>query len=328
MRLLRLATVATAAAIAAALVTAPASAQQYPTRPINMIVSFPAGGSTDIGARVVSGIAEKIMGQPVVVVNKGGAGGQVGWTELARAKPDGYTIGFLNLPATNTTILDPERQAIFNEGSFTPIANQVLDPGVIWVAANSPFKTLKDLLDAAKAKPGTMRAATTGILSDDHLAILMVEEVNPGVNFRIVHLLGGAAQMKETLGGNIDVSFDNVGGIVPQVKSGQVRALAVMDVERSKFLPDVPTTKELGMPTVISSSTRGIAGPKGMDPALVKTLQEAFSKAMKDPEHIKRLEEAGLAIKIMVGAEYEKYYAETHEKAKKYTEWAKNRPQK
>lgn len=323
MRLLRLAKVVTAVALVAALGSAGASAQQYPTRPINLIVAFPAGGSTDIGARVLAGIAEKMIGQPIVVVNKGGAGGQVGWTELARAKPDGYTIGFLNLPATNTTILDPERQAIFNEGSFTPIANQVLDPGVIWVAANSPFKTLKDLLDAAKAKPGTLRAATTGILSDDHLAILMVEEANPGVSFRIVHLLGGAAQMKETLGGNIDVSFDNVGGIVPQVKAGQVRALAVMDTERSKFLPDVPTAKELGMPNVISSSTRGIGGPKGMDPAVVKKLQDVFVKAMADPDHIKRLEDAGLAIKPMIGDEYVKYFNETHEKAKKYTEWAK-----
>jgi tripartite-type tricarboxylate transporter receptor subunit TctC len=324
MRLVKLALAATTLA----LIAAPVMAQQYPTRPINLIVSFPAGGSTDIGARVVAGIAEKMIGQPIVVVNKGGAGGQVGWTELARAKPDGYTIGFINLPATNTTILDPERQAIFNEGSFTPIINQVLDPGVIWVAAESPFKTLKDVLDAAKSKPGTVRAATTGILSDDHLAILMVEEANPGVNFRLVHLLGGAAQMKETLGGNIDVSFDNVGSIVKQVKGGQVRALAVMDTVRSKFLPDVPTTKELGMPNVISSSTRGIAGPKGMDPALVKTLQDVLSKAMADADHVKRLEDAGLAIKIMIGGEYDKYYKETHEKAKKYTEWAKSRPQK
>jgi tripartite-type tricarboxylate transporter receptor subunit TctC len=313
----------TAVALVAALGSAGASAQQYPTRPINLIVAFPAGGSTDIGARVVAGIAEKMIGQPIVVVNKGGAGGQVGWTELARAKPDGYTIGFLNLPATNTTILDPDRQAIFNEGSFTPIANQVLDPGVIWVAANSPYKTLKDLIDAAKAKPGTVRAATTGILSDDHLAILMVEEANPGLSFRIVHLLGGAAQLKETLGGNIDVSFDNVGGVAPHVKSGQVRALAVMDTERSKFLPDVPTAKELGMPNVISSSTRGIAGPKGMDPAVVKKLQDVFVKAMADPDHTKRLEDAGLAIKPMVGEEYVKYFKATHEKAKKYTEWAK-----
>ena len=324
MKLLKLAMAATAAM----LIAAPAMAQQYPTRPINVIVAFPPGGSTDIGARVLAGIAEKIIGQPMVIVNKGGAGGQVGWTEMARAKPDGYTIGFLNLPATNTTILDPERQAIFNETSFTPIINQVLDPGVVWVAANSPFKTMKDVIDAAKSKPGTVRASTTGILSDDHLAILMVEEASPGSTFRIVHLLGSADQVKETLGGNIDVSFDNVGSIVKQVRGGQVRALAVMDTERSKFLPDVPTMKELGMPNVISSSTRGIAGPKGMDPAVVKTLQDVLAKAMTDADHVKRLEDAGLAIKVMVGVEYEKYYKETHEKAKKYTEWAKTRPQK
>jgi tripartite-type tricarboxylate transporter receptor subunit TctC len=302
-------------------------AQQYPTRPINLIVGFPAGGSTDIGARVVAGVAEKMIGQPIVVVNKGGAGGQVGWTELARAKPDGYTIGFLNLPATNTTILDPERQAIFNEGSFTPIINQVLDPGVVWVAANSPFKTLKDVLDAAKSKPGTVRAATTGILSDDHLAILMVEEANPGVNFRLVHLLGGAEQMKETLGGNIDVSFDNVGSIVKQVKGGQVRALAVMDTERSKFLPDVPTTVELGYKTVVSNSTRGIAGPAGIPAPVVAKLADILEKAMADPDHIKKMDAAGLALKVMTGDEYKKYYADTHERAKQLMEWAKSRPQ-
>ena len=323
MRRLRL-----ALAIAVALIAAPVVAQDYPSRPIKLIVAYPPDGPTDIGARVLAGIAEKIIGQPIVVTNEGGAGGQIGWTELARAKPDGYTIGFLNLPATNTTIVDPERQAIFNEASFTPIINQVFDPGVVWVAANSPFKTLKDVLDAAKSKPGIIRAATTGILSDDHLAILMVEEANPGVSFRLVHLLGSAAQLKETLGGNIDVSFDNVGSIVKQVRAGQVRALAVLDTERSKFLPDVPTTKELGMPNVISSSTRGIAGPKGMDPAIVKKLEDVLSKAMADPEHVKRLEDAGLAVKVMVGAAYEKYYKETHEKAKKYTEWAKTRPQK
>lgn len=328
MRLRRLAMAVTAVALVAALGSAGASAQQYPTRPINLIVAFPAGGSTDIGARVVAGIAEKMIGQPIVVVNKGGAGGQVGWTELARAKPDGYTIGFLNLPATNTTILDPDRQAIFNEGSFTPIANQVLDPGVIWVAANSPYKTAKDVFEAAKAKPNTLRAATTGILSDDHLAILMTEEAVQGVHFRLVHLLGGAAQMKETLAGNIDVSFDNVGSIVKQVKAGQVRALAVMDTERSKFLPDVPTMKEIGYPTVVSNSTRGIAGPKGMDPKIVKKLQDVFKKAMADPEHVKRMEDVGLALKVMTGEEYQKYYEETHAKAIKYTEWAKKRPQK
>ena len=316
------------AALGLAISASTALAQSFPDKPINLMVAFPPGGSTDIGARIAAGIAEKIIGQPIVVVNKGGAGGQVGWTELARAKPDGYYIGFINLPATNTAYLDKDRQAIFDEKSFTPIINQVLDPGVIWVAAASPFKSLKDLIDAAKAKPGEIKAATTGILSDDHLAILMVEEAEPGAKFRVVHLAGGAPMLKETLGGNIDVSFDNVGSIVTQVKAGQVRALAVMDTERSKFFPDVPTTKELGYPKVISSSTRGIAGPKGMDPKVVGKLAEVFKKAMEDEEHQKKMEEVGLAVKIMTGDDYKKYYDEIHETAKKYTEWAKGRPQK
>ena len=316
--------ISTAALLAATF----AVAQQFPERPIQLMVAFPAGGSTDVGARVVASIAEKILGKPMVVINRGGAGGQVGWTEMARQKPDGYYLGYINLPATNTVILDPERKANFGADAFVPIINQVLDPGIVWVRADSPYKTLKDLVDAAKKSPNTIRTATTGILSDDHLAILMLEEAAPGAIFRIVHLAGGADQLKEILGGNVDVAFDNVGSIAPRVRSGELRALAVMDHQRSKFLPDVPTMKEVGYPSVISSSTRGIAAPKGVPPAVLKTLEAALRKAMEDPEHIQTLESAGLAIKIMTGEEYAKYYRDTHEQAKKYTEWAKSRPHK
>ena len=315
-------------AAALALTATTALAQTFPDKPIQLMVAYPPGGSTDIGARVVAGIAEKLIGQPIVVINKGGAGGQVGWTELTRIKPDGYYVGFINLPATNTVILDKSRQAIFDEKSFTPIINQVLDPGMVWVRADSPFKTLADVVAAAKAEPGKLTGATTGILSDDHLAILMLEEAAPGVSFRLVHLAGGAPMLKETLGGNIDVAFDNVGSVVAQIKSGQVRALAVMDAERSKFLPDVPTTKELGYPTIISSSTRGIAGPKGMDPKVVAKLADTLKKAMEDAEHVKKLEEVGLAIKIMTGAEYQKYFDDTHATSARLVEWAQKRPQK
>jgi tripartite-type tricarboxylate transporter receptor subunit TctC len=315
------------AALALAATTGSAGAQEdFPTKPVQLMVAYPAGGSTDIGARIVAAIAEKSLGQPIVVVNKGGAGGQVGWTELVRQRPDGYYVGFINLPATNTVILDPDRKAIFTEKDFTPIINQVLDPGVIWVRADSPYKTVHDLIDAAKKSPNTIRAATTGILSDDHLAILMTEEAAPGAVFRLVHLEGGAAQFKEIMAGNIDVAFDNVGSIMTRVKSGEVRALAVMDEVRSKFLPDVPTMKELGYPTVMSNSTRGIAGPKGMPEPIVSKLRDVLKKAMEDPEHVSKLENQGLAIKIMVGEQYAKYFADTHAKAKKYTEWAKSRP--
>jgi tripartite-type tricarboxylate transporter receptor subunit TctC len=319
-----------ALALAALLAAACAIAQtdDFPSRPVQLMVAFPPGGSTDVGARVVAAIAEKILGKPMVVLNKGGAGGQVGWTELSRQKPDGYYIGYINLPATNTVILDAERKAIFGIDAFVPIINQVLDPGIVWVRGDSPYKTLKDLVDAAKKAPNTIRTATTGILSDDHLAILMLEEAAPGAIFRIVHLAGAVDQLKEVMGGHVDVAFDNVGSIAPRVRTGELRALAVMDYQRSKFVPDVPTMKEVGYPTVISSSTRGIAAPKGLPQPVLKKLEEVLRKAMEDPEHVQKLESAGLAIKIMVGEEYARYYRETHEQAKKYTEWAKSRPHK
>ncbi len=312
--------------VLAAAAILPAAAQTYPERPINLIVMATAGGPTDVAARVLGSIVEKDLKQPVVIVNKVGAGGQVGWTELVRAKPDGYTIGFIIMPGTNTVIIDKERQAIFDENSFAHIVNHVQDPGVIWVRAESPYKSLKDLVAAAKAAPGTIRASTTGILSDDHLNILMTEEAG-GVKFRLVHLDGAANQLKETLGGNVDVSFDNVGSVVKPLKAGQIRVLAVTDKTRSKFLPDIPTTVELGFPTIISASTRGLAAPKGTPPAVVKRLEEALSKAMADPDHIKRMDEQGLAVKAMPAAEFAKYWAEQHEIAKKYTDWAKKRPQ-
>src|SRR5262249_53977406 len=128
--------------------------------------------------------------------------------------------------------------------------------------------------------------------------------------------------------GNIDVAFDNVGSIMTRVKSGELRALAVMDDVRSKFLPEVPTMKELGYPPAMWNSTRGIGGPKGMPGPIVSRLRPVVRKAMEDSEHVSKLENQGLAIKIMVGEEYAKYFADTHAKAKKYTEWAKSRPQR
>ena len=299
-----------------------ALAQDFPRRTIQMIVAFPAGGGTDVGARVLASIAEKELGQQILVVNKAGAGGQVGWTEASRARPDGYTLAFINLPGMNTIILDPERKALFGLDSFVPVINQVVDAGVIWVKGDSPYKTLNDLLEAARKAPGKISACTTGILSDDHLAILMMNEAAK-VDFRIVHFDGGAQQLTAILGGHVEVAFDNVGGgVVKRVASGDVRVLAVMDKERSKFLPDVPTTVELGFPSIISSSSRGVAVPKGTPPAVIKTIEAAFAKAMSNPEHVKKLEDVGLAIKVMVGDEYGKYYRDLHATAAKYTEWA------
>jgi len=305
-----------------------ALAQAFPAKPVQLMVAYPAGGSTDIAARIVAAIAEKDLGQSMVVLNKGGAGGQVGWTEMSRAKPDGYYIGFINLPALNTVILDPDRKAAFTVDHFVPVINQVLDPGIIWVKGDSPYKSLKDLIDAAKKNPQKISAATTGILSDDHLAILMMEEAAPGAMFRIVHFEGGAPVMTAVMGGHIDCAFDNVGSVFRRIKTGELRALAVMDTQRSPFIPDVPTMPELGYKTVISSSTRGIAVPRGTPQPVIKRLEQSLKKAMDDPDHLKKMEEAGLQLRIMVGEEYARYYRDLHAKAAKYTEWARSRPHK
>jgi tripartite-type tricarboxylate transporter receptor subunit TctC len=324
-RRLAIAIILSAATIA---ITGGAFAETFPTRPINLIVMAPAGGATDVGARVLASIAEKSLGQSIVVLNRAGAGGQVAWTELARSKPDGYTIGYVVLPGMNMQVLDPDRKATFTEASFIPIINQVLDPGVVWVRADSPYKSFADLIAAAKAAPRTVRASTTGLLTDDHLNILMTEEANPGAFFRIVHLEGSVAQVKETLAGNVDVCFDNVGGAINAIKSGQGRALVVTDTVRSKFLPDVPTSPELGFPGIISNSTRGIFAPKGTPEDIVGKLANVLGTAMADPEHSRRLDEQGLTIRIMVGDEYRRYYREAHENAKKYAALAKARPAK
>ena len=246
-----------------------AHAQEYPRRSLQIIVAAAAGGPTDIGARILGSILEKDIGQSVVIVNKPGAGAQLGLTELARSRPDGYTLGMVHMPGTTTIILDPERKAIFTPDSFILLVNQVFDAGVIWVKADSPFKSLADLVEAARKTPNTISACTTGILSDDHLAIMMLEKA-ANIKFRIVHFDSAAQQFTAILGGHVDVAFDNVGSVRKRAMSGEVRVLAVTDTRRSKLMPDSPTTAEQGYPTVVSSSTRGVAVPKGTPSTLAR----------------------------------------------------------
>jgi tripartite-type tricarboxylate transporter receptor subunit TctC len=138
-----------------------------------------------------------------------------------------------------------------------------------------------------------------------------------------VHFDGASQQFTAILGGHVDVAFDNVGSVRKRAMSGEVRVLAVMDKERSKLMPDTPTTTELGFPTVISSSTRGIAAPKGTPPAVLKYLEAALKKAMEHPDHIQKMADVGLEVRIMTGKEYADYFAAQHAQATKYVEWAK-----
>jgi tripartite-type tricarboxylate transporter receptor subunit TctC len=294
-----------------------ADGADYPTKPISFQCPWPAGGSSDMGSRILAQIAEKKMGQPIVVSNKVGAGSQIGLTELARSKPDGYSIGLVNFPALHAIILNPERKALFNIDSFTPIVSQVVDPGLIFVKTDSPYKTLKDVLADAKKRPGEITASTSGILGVSHLSILMMEEA-AGVKFRIVHYDGGAPQMTAMLGGQIDVTFDNVGGVPPKIKAGLVRPLAVLDRERTRFIPEAPTTVELGYSSVINASARGVMGPKGLPAPIVKYLQDVFLEAIKSKEHMEMMDKAGLTIRTMIGEEYNKYRDEVQERCKRF----------
>ncbi len=288
---------------------------EFPTKPITLQLPVPPGGSTDAGARILASYAEKKIGQPIVVISKPGANNQVGNTELSRQKPDGYYIGYLTCPTFNTNILDPSRKAIFTLDSFAPIINQVVDSNVVWVKADSPYKTLKDVLDDARKRPGEVRAGTGGVLSDDHLALLMLEEATK-LKFRAVHFDGGAETVAAGLGGHTDISLDNVGTVANRVKGGEIRVLVVMHKERSKFLPDVPSSVELGYPTVIGSSTRGIVGPKGIPQPILKKLQDTFLAVTKDPEYLERMDKAALASIVMVGDEYGKYLRDLHERVR------------
>ncbi len=215
--------------------------KDYPNKPITLMVGFSPGGSSDLGARIIGEALKKIIGQPLVVDNKAGAGSQVMLTDFKNnAKPDGYTMALINVPQIQTIVFDPTRKASFTLKDFQPIANHVQDPGAILVRKESPFKTLEDFMAAAKATPGQIRVSTTGIGSDDHLAVLDFQR-KTGLKFNIVHMRGTPEALTAALGGHIDVDFDNVGGFLPTVVSGEARILAVMMEKRYPDLPDVPT---------------------------------------------------------------------------------------
>ena len=186
------------------------AAAEYPERPIQMIVAYNPGGGTDVAARTLAPFIEKHLGNnaSITILNKPGAGGEVGFTTLAQSEPDGYTIGFINTPVLNTIPI--ERQARYTLDSFEPIGNVVYDPGVFVVLADSGIKTLDDLVAAAKDRPGELTYATTGIGSDDHLAMLKFQRLT-GTELQHVPFEGSAPARAALLGGHVDVGVINAG---------------------------------------------------------------------------------------------------------------------
>jgi tripartite-type tricarboxylate transporter receptor subunit TctC len=289
--------------------------KDYPNKPVTIQIGFGAGGSSDVGVRILAESLKKVIGQPVMAENKPGAGSQVMLTDFKNnAKPDGYTLALINVPQIQTIVFDPARKSLFTMKDFQPVANHVQDPGAILVRKESPYKTLEDLLNDAKARPGQVSASTTGIGSDDHLAVLDVER-QAKVKFNIIHLKDTPTALTRVLGGHTDANFDNIGGFLPTVESGLGRILAVMMEQRYPDLPNVPTFKERGF-NLISSSTRGYVFPAGTPMDIVRYMEQSIKKAMDDPEHIERMKKAGLTLKFMGIDEFSKFLESQNERAK------------
>ncbi len=287
------------------------SALDFPQKgkTIQILVGFAAGGSTDVGARILASGLEKELGTSVLVVNKPGASGQIAYTMLSQAKPDGYTIGNTNFPSVVVTYLDPTRKATYTRKNFEPLALHVVDPGLFAVKKDSPFKTLKDVIEAAKANPKKIKISTTGIQSDEAFAILQLQKMT-GAQFAMVHFSQGIAPaMTAFLGGKIDVFCGNVGDLLAQFKSGEVRILGIMDEKPSPFYPGVKTFEEQGY-KLYNASSRGFAVPAGTPKEIINILSEAIKRVVATEEHKKRMADMGLTLRYMDPAQYTKYWDE------------------
>ncbi|WP_160120671.1 tripartite tricarboxylate transporter substrate binding protein [Rhodovarius lipocyclicus] len=290
----------TALALPALLATRPAFAQWQPDHALTMIVAYAAGGGTDVAARTIARFMERELGQPVVVVNRAGAGGEIGFTELARARPDGYTIGFVNTPAIVT--LPIERRPRFTLNDFTLIANIVDDPGGLWVRADSDITDFPGLLAAARQRPGQLGYGTTGVGSDDHLAVLALERAT-GTQFLHVPF-GGSAQVKQNLISRaIPIASMNMAEGMTEMAQGLLRPLAQMGATRWSEAPGVPTLKELGF-DVIEGSMRGMAAPAGIPPEALARISAALRATVDNPDFQQIARRQSLPLRFLPPAEY------------------------
>ena len=295
----------TLTALALAL-TATAAMAEYPEKPVEIVVGYSAGGGTDVMARTVAQFLERELGDgaSVVVKNMPGAGGQIGFTEVADADPDGYTLGTFNLPAA--LALTKDRTADYDVHSFTYLANFVDDPNTVTVAATSKFETLGDLLEAAKTEPGAITVGLSSLGGNDHFSANMLAAASGG-EFTLVPFKGASMARTAIMGGHVAA-----GTMALSQTSGfqeELRVLAVLADERSPFMPDVPTAKEAGY-DVEMSSLRGIVAPAGLDPAVTERLRTALAAVNDDPEFRQMMEEQGNPLAFIMGDDFAAIAAE------------------
>lgn len=297
--------VATLVGIALAAFAALACAEPFPSKPLTLICPWPAGGTTDTHLRKFAEVAAKYLGQPVVVENKPGGGGMIGPSQMAKlARPDGYTLS--QLPITAFRL--PHQRAVDWDvlHDFTYIIGITGYSFGIVVRADSPFKTLRELVDYARANPGQLSYASPGTGTSPHL---LMEEVAMKAGVKMLHVpfKGFAEGSQALLGGHVMAHSDSTGW-GRFVEAGQMRLLVTFGEKRTKW--DAPTAKELGY-DIVSYSPYGIVGPRGMEPGLVRTLHDAFRKTLDDPDHLKALAQLDQVYWYRSSEDYAKWAAET-----------------
>jgi tripartite-type tricarboxylate transporter receptor subunit TctC len=254
----------------------------YPNKPINFIVPYGAGGSADSRSRQIAQKLSVLLKQPIVVDNKPGAGGNIGTEFIARAAPDGYTIGMGNFApmAVNKTLFGNLRYD--PEIDLSPIILIEKGPLVLVVNPNSPYKTINDIVAAAKAKPGVLTFSSGGIGGSHQLSAELFE-LNAGINMIHVPYKSGSAALTDLMAGNVDLMFDQMYSAVPSIKADKIRPLAITSKKRSPLLPNVPSFAELGYPKVEVLNWQGLIAPKGTPKAIIDRLNAAAIEALKDP---------------------------------------------
>ena len=281
----------------------------YPNRPINFIVPWPPGGTADATMRALAQALSRELGQTVVVENKAGAAGMIGAKALATAKPDGYTIGQIPLSITRfsqlgTAQIDPAKD-------FTYLARTSGQTFGIVVGPNSPFKTLKEMVEFAKKNPDKLTYATSGIAGQTHVGM---EEfaMAAGIQLRHIPYKGGAPALQALLGGQVDMLADS-SSWAPMVEAGKLRLLATWGQDRLKRFPNVPTLKDLGYP-VVTDAPNGVGAPAGLEPVVAQKLGAALEKAVKSKEFQDACDRIDAPVLYLNPEQYRAYIMDTYKK--------------
>ena len=300
---------AAAAALALALPLVAGAQEPYPSRPITLVAPFPPGGVADLTARPVAAAMEKVLKNPVAVVNKTGAAGAVGMQFVATSKPDGYTL----LLALSSISIIPEADKIFGRPpAFTvdqlvPIALISADPTILVVRAESPWKTAREFLDDARKRSGQISYSSSGIYGTLHMAMELLSHA-AGVKLRHIPTAGAGPALTALLGGHVDALASGPAVILPQIKAGKLRALAGWGDKRVAALPEVPTFKELGYPDAEFYIWAGLFAPKGTPEPVLAKLRDATRAAVAEPDFRSAMDKMETPIAFKQGEEFQNFF--------------------